>query len=265
MKKIYFILLSFLIILISCNSDVEKDFENKSILPKTLIYKKNESSYTSVINLVYDGNKILSVGNKNMRNEYLYDGDKIVKETKYNYESGKELKISESIFSYENDKLFAVDKIEYGQEFKYFYIYNEDGTITKGEYDLVNKAGKEFKKASNSILTIENGNLKKTVSNWGYDDIITSSRYEYDTNTNPFKNILGFNLLLDEIYFGSELNLSSSNNLTRHVFVPINSGGIIFEFYTNNMVYEYNKNGYPTKKTTYDYTGKAIDIIEYQY
>lgn len=262
----YFFLLSCLTVLVSCNNDDEKSPEKKLILPKSIISKSVNGSYTSVTNFLYDGNKILKISSSNKRNEYVYEGDKIVKETKYSSESGIELKISETSFTYENDKLVVVDKISEGTRFKYLYIYNEDGTVNREEYLINDKMGKELKTPTLQTLSFTEGNLTKIESYYEYDSITFSETYlfNYDTSNSAFKNILGLKYLLNEGNLDTIGSFSAINNLNRvSHYTTCQSDNIKYN-YTTGVKYEYNKEGYPTKKISFA-VDDVNEITEYIY
>lgn len=263
MKKalLYF----FLVFLISCSSEEYKNEEN-FILPKTLSVKLPESSDIDTTNFIYNGNKIMTASRKFRRSEYLYNGDKIVKETKYSSQLGKEEKISETTFTYENNKLIFSDKIENKKKFKYLYIYKEDGTIIKEEYEVNFMTGKEVKTAGNEVLVFVNGNLVKQILNYEADSFkfATICVYNYDKSNNAFKNVLGFDFLLNQISFDFEGNLSSINNLKKIERYSTNQLGDIHKDYSTSFNYEYNSKGYPVKKTSNGIEG-TNEIIEYKY
>ncbi len=218
-KLFYFFMVSFILTFGSCTNDDNSD--TNLILPKAMVHKdKNNNAYQTTT-FTYDANKIVSVSNENRLIRFTYDGDEIVKEIEYNKYDGKEIKYSETAYSYSNDSL----KIVTTEEAKYVYRNNEDGTIKKEAYDFDDKTGKELKTGKNEVLTFINGNLIKIVSDWEHEPYVTTCRYDYDTNNNAFKNVLGLNLLLDQADFGSELNFSSANNInTLNVFTNLLPG-----------------------------------------
>ncbi|MET3026255.1 hypothetical protein ABXT06_06235 [Flavobacterium sp. UW10123] len=235
-------------------------------MPKSIIYKAENGSYTSVTNLVYDGNKILSISNKNKRNDYQYEGDKIVKEIQYNYESGKEVKILETSFTYENDKLIVVNKISERIQFKYLYSYNEDGTITREIYEVDSKTGKELKRNANEVLTFTEGNLTKRESYYVSDSVSTVETllYRYDTSNSAFKNVSGIKYLLGEASFDSVGSFSPINNLKETIHYTTYQSDYTINDYVSGFKYEYNKEGYPTKKIIFA-LDNLNEIIEYNY
>lgn len=267
-KSYFYFLIIFLTTIVSCTTDNGIDqTENRLMLPKTLIVNYGYSD-SDVISFTYEGNKIKSILSKSQKNEYVYSGNKIVLETKYKIVNNQDIKLSETSFSYVNNKLYSISTIENEnvKERKYIFLYNDDGTIKKEDYYFDDPSGKVLQSDSNDVLTFDKGNLIKSVYDWGNNrDVITSSRYEYDTKNNAFKNVLGFNKLLYDLDLLYELNVFSANNITKHVNSPIKSGTIIFEPYANTMIYDYDKNGYPTKRTTYDFMGEKIQELEYRY
>lgn len=256
-QRFFYCFLGLLLMLVSCTNETYLKADNL-VLPKKLKIIFPTSSTT---NISYEGSKIWSISDEKSKTYYEYEGNHIAKETSYIGDAVKETKY----YDYENDLLKTVIVKSENKETKYIYNYNSDGTITKETYDLDSKTQKEVKDPGKTVYTIAEGNLMKLISDWGYRDVTTASRYEYDTKNNAFKNVLGFNLLLDQDEFGAEFNISSPNNLTRYTFFPIRSEGIVFEPYSNTFIYEYNKKGYPIKKTTFDYAERIIEIMEYSY
>jgi hypothetical protein len=266
MKKYLLYCLSIVSFLLFSCSNEGYGYSEDIILPKTLntIYPDHtEKNYATTI--VYNGNEIVTITNKDQRIVYGYNDNRIVSEIKYIIKNQHEIKYSETIYEYENEGLKTVSQTVNGQETKWIYNKNADGSIAKETYSFDAENKKEQKNLGHNVLTIINGNLINLVSDWEYGDVVTCGKYEYDGNNNPFKNVLGFDLLLDQEAFGLELNISSANNLTKHNYYPITSGNIVFEPYCNTIKYEYNQKGYPTKKTTYDYAGRKLDIVEFVY
>lgn len=267
MKKQLLYYLAILVVFNSCSRE-DYDFSENTILPKTLKTSYLGSSKEDfVTNFIYDGNKIVSIVNKFSRRDYEYDGNHIVKETVYSLYDGEKNKSLETLYAYENGNLVAVTKFLDGQETKYVYSYNSNAIINKDTYEFDINTGKESKKTEKDIISIFNGNMIKSEFNWGDDDVISISKYQYDTNKNAFKNITGLNLLLDQFNLDGEISLSSNNNIQRFYISHIQgaSSSKIFEPHSFRMEYEYNKKGYPTKRTTYDYAERIAEIVEYIY
>ncbi|KAF2082837.1 hypothetical protein [Flavobacterium sharifuzzamanii] len=267
-KKLLYCLLIVLSVFNSCSNEELSPSEN-TILPKTLktIYP-NSPSENYDTNFIYDGNKIVCITNKNGKRDYEYDGNHIMKETVYSFYKGIETKDSETLFTYENDKLKTATKLVSDKATKYVYHYNDDGSINIETYNLYSDAEKESKKTEKEVITIVDGNIVKSEYNSGDDyDVISIVKYEYDTSKNAFKNIMGLNLLLNQFSLDYETSLSSNNNMKRYYVNNIQGplSNKIFEPHWLKMEYEYDKKGYPTKKTTYDYTEEIKEVNVYVY
>ncbi|WP_394775588.1 hypothetical protein [Flavobacterium sp.] len=265
MKKILFYYLPLLLLLLnSCSTEENKD-STSLILPKKIIYKDQNNKTYQTTTFTYDSNKIVSVSNEFVSIDFVYDGYRIVKEIQYRDNGNSYI---EKSYSYSNDSLKTVTKLLNGKETRFLYINNGDGSIKKEVYNFDNKTGKESKCDEDMVFTHLNGNIVKSEYNWGDSyDVISNSYYEYDKNNNVFKNVTGLNLLIDQLDFYNEINISSVNNITRYRVHHIqgSKSTIVFEPFEYVMKYEYNSEGYPIKKTTYDYADQIIEIIEYTY
>nr|WP_294783174.1 hypothetical protein [uncultured Flavobacterium sp.] len=264
MKSSFFYLLALLFLLTSCSNDSSND--STVILPKSLkVSYPGESSRTYSTDFVYDGSRIVSISDKFEKIEYEYDGNKITRAIHFKFDDRQQIKTSEILFTYQEDKLSTVEKFSEGKMVKYVYVYNSDGTIKKQAVST-NENKIDPQEAEYEIFSFAEGNLTKGVSSsgnsWG---IVSTFRYQYDTNNNAYKNILGYNLLLDQGDFGFEINTSSTNNLKMYNLSSKGDPDFVFEPFANSMIYQYNSKGYPVKKTIYDYTEKAIQVIEYFY
>ena len=148
---------------------------------------------------------------------------------------------------------------------KSIFTYNNDGTITVESYNTI--GNDVIPESIEQVLTISNGNLVKRVQ-YSSNDVRTDI-YEYDTKNNPFKNVLGFNLLLNndirvDFLLGDDL-MVSVNNVVKHSSTRI-YGSDTYGPDVHNSVYIYDANGYPTKVTVYFKDGTTVDeISEYTY
>lgn len=272
MKKLLYLFSASLLLFTSCSSNDNDSSDTETvILPKTIKYTSPISpagNYT--FTLVYNGNKIMSMDNKNTRIEYTYDGNVIIKESGYNYDyvSGNVMgvmKVYETTYTYANNKLStAIISGCYlgGCKSKIVYTYNSDGTVTRDLYTIDITTGAEtLQSERQQIITLVNGNVVKSVSSYG-SSVTTTDEYIYDSKNSPFKNILGFNLLLSAGYSTSFLswNPNSMNNVTKYTSTSLGTP------YTCKIDYIYNADSYPTKKTTYQSDGTTSGgIIEYTY
>lgn len=268
-KMLYFLIASITLIFTSCTSDENNDNDNL-ILPKTITYKDKNNKIYQTTTFTYEGNKIVSLSSGYLYIDFIYNGNRIVKEIQYrDFGEG----YSEKSYSYSNDSLKTVVKLLNGRETKYVYIDNHNGTIKKEVYKIDRETGKDSETYNVDMLTFEKGNIIKSVLNWADGAYIDTYHYEYDAKNNAFKNILGLNLLLDQADLGSQLNFSSINNIKKYSvstirdkgIVPDPYDGMVFKPYSEKSVYEYNKQGYPTKKTSYNEDGSVNETIEYTY
>lgn len=264
MKKKLFLFSALTLIFTSCSNDDNSSSENRSILPKTIsyIYPDKFLGTNSTSTLKFDGNKIISSIESDAKTVFIYSGDFITKQEVFDTDKqGKEIKDQEVVYSYENGKLktriFKEDITDqypdgsYIEKTAYTHISNEQ--ISYINYSI-DKNTKLETKINEGILIYKDGNLVKEEQK--FNSIKRTSVYEYDTNSNPLKNILGFNLLLNEISDVAKNNIikttrTSSENANSAVFLKN---------------YIYNENGYPQKKTSFAGDGKSIEYeIEYTY
>ncbi len=237
----------------SCSKDEESTptLTPASVLPKKIIFTEGSSTTNSII--TYNGNKMVEINLTFIGQEsgtskivYTYTGDLITKLAEY--DNG--VLIDQTDYTYENNKLKSYVSIEVGGQYKSkgVYIYNPDGTVTKESYKIDIATGVETKDNENTILTFANGNLVKKVNIQNQVDYAykTTRTYEYDNKSSFFKNVLGFNKLIDDEF------LSQTNNITKETKLVENTyQGQAQEPTTYITAYEYlyNSNGYPVKQT----------------
>ena len=271
-KNLFYFLAVALPMLTSCSNDtIVSASKSEIILPKTLKYSNTGSSLVSSFDFTYSGNKIKSIIGLNERTDYTYEGDFIVKEIKYNIKSGSDIRKEEYTYAYENNKLVSTT---YAKDFtaKYpdgsykersVYTYNaDDSAVMKTYYkDLEffeeEKLGDIELELKIDKLTFVNGNLTKRVSKislgsyMGYSETDTREYlYEYDVNNTPFKNILGFDLLMKDVFVNNAVKTTISSVLWNGSYLNSNS---------SNIEYVYNKEGYPLK------VSDRFKITEYIY
>jgi hypothetical protein len=267
MKKFLSLFFALALVLTSCSNDEnsspdENSPEDNSVLPKTISYTYPDIflGTNSISTNTYNGNKIISSVKNDSKTVFTYDGDKIMKQEQFDIdELGKEIKSAEVQYTYENGKLktrlfkedisTAYPDGEYIEKIVYVHSSN---LISYINYN-VNKNTKEEVKNSEGTLTYKDGNLVKEVQISGSS---TRTRtYEYDTKHNPLKNILGFDLLLNEISEFGKNNVIKTTSILSDFPTPAN--------YISNYIY--NDNGYPTKQTSLSGGGSVEYEIEYTY
>ena len=226
------IIAAFLLIstLISCSSDSSSKTETKpttSILVKQIV-KTYSSNEADILTYKYDGNKIVSeTFDGGSITYYTYTGDVITKiETKV-----ADNTTSSSIdFIYVNGKVAKQIIKDNWETDSRTFTYNANGTVS---YVRTRTRGN----STTGLLTFENGNLVKNEEFSGGQYPGTSTYiFGYDTKNNPFKNVLGFNLLFD-----TNEDMYSQNNMTQD-----GRGG---DGSTDHYTFKYDTYGYPTERT----------------
>ncbi|MNK42008.1 hypothetical protein D3C87_606860 [compost metagenome] len=264
MKIKLFFFSAFALLLSSCSSDEKSPSqETESTFPKTIsyVYPSIYLGTNSKGTLTYDGNKILNIVREDSKTVFTYSGDVIIKQEEFSIENGKEIKNEEVSYSYENGKLKTrVFRESISAEYpdgyfieKVVYTHNSNGTISYINY-AVDNVKKTESKDGEGTLTYKDGNLIKTEEKSGSS--ITTLVFEYDSKKNPLKNILGFNLLLNEIDGFGINNIVKTTRTTTEFPNP--------SVYVTTYIY--NDASYPTRHTSFDGGGKNIEYeIEYTY
>lgn len=263
MKKILFFS-ALMLIFTSCSSDEESSSENlDSTLPKTIsfIYPNENLGTNSIGTLTYDGNKIVSLTREQSKIVFTYDGNTIKKQEVFDLDFQKnETKSKEVLYAYENGKLktrilkvgFADNGSEALSTIKTVYTYTSDVLVNYNYYS-VSTSGQEKKEGEGS-LELKDGNIIKDSKTSGASKITTT--YEFDSKNNPLKNILGFNLLLNEVDGFGKNNIVKTSRVSTEFPNP----AVYLTSYT------YNDKGYPIKRTAFDSSGISIEYeTEYTY
>ncbi len=229
LRNIFFTLL-LINSLVSCSTDTGSKKETQpttSVLVKKIIktYRPNE---VDILTYKYDGNKIVSeTWDGGLTTYYTYTGDVITK---------IETKGADNITKWSLDYIYLNGKVAKEIEKSNWetdsrtYTYNANGTVS---YARTRTGGE----STTGLLTFENGNLVKNEEFYsGQFPFTNTAIFGYDTKNNPFKNVLGFNLLL----YSNPEDMFSKNNMTQ-IEVPGNP----MDYYT----FKYDANGYPTERT----------------
>lgn len=257
MKKLLFFSTVLSLIITSCSDD-NNSTKDSSVLPKTITYTYPPETEKAIeIGLVkYDGNKINSIIGANKRTLFTYTDNLITKQEVYEKDrQGKEFKSKEAFYTYKNGKLDT--KISNTSDaLNPDWVYTQKTVYTHSSNELisyitysVNNDTKVETKTIEGTLTYENGNLVKRAGNiWSYV-------YEYDTKNNPLKNIVGLDLLLDDIREIGKNNVVKITNKPSPTSNPV----IFLRDYT------YDDKNYPTKNRSYSNGGTVEFDIEYTY
>ena len=266
MKKLLLLFVALTLVLTSCsseeNSSLENSSEEYSVFPKTIsyIYPNTTLGTNSTSTLKFDGNKIVSISKYDSKTKFIYNGDFIIKQEVFDLDlQGNETKDKEVLYNYENGKLktrlFKENiTVNYpdGQYIEKVLYTHSSNLISYINY-RVDKDTKVEVKSSEGTLTYNGGNLVKEMQVVG--SLTRTRTYEYDTKYNPLKNILGFDLLLNEI------NEFGKNNVLKTTSISSD-----FPTQANYVTtYIYNDNDYPSKKTSLTGGGSVEYEIEYTY
>ncbi|WP_289665363.1 hypothetical protein [Flavobacterium panacagri] len=257
MKKLLFLSTVLSLIITSCSSD-DNSAKDSSVLPKTITYTyPPEDEKPIEIGLVrYDGNKINSIIGANKRTLFTYTDNLITKQEVYEKDrQGKEYKTKEAFYTYKNGKLDTkisntsnILSPDYISTQKTVYTHSSNEQISYITYS-VNNDTKVETKTIEGTLTYENGNLVKRAGNiWSYV-------YEYDNKNNPLKNIVGLDLLLDDI---REIGKNNVVKITNKPSLTSNPAIFLRD-------YTYDDKNYPTKNRSYTNGGTVEFDIEYTY
>lgn len=241
-KKTLYLFSAILLVLTSCSKD-ETTTEQVSSAPvfvKKIIRihnTNNPGGTTETEYYKYDGNKIVSVTESVLGfvSTYTYTGNVI---TKIEERVNGDFRNSNEYTYYNGKVVVRVFKSRYGSTTlttTYSYTYNPNGTVSynsTGNYQ------------STGVLTFLNGNLVKneTFYNGSPNTIYT---FEFDTKNNPFKNVLGFNLLFDQ-----NTDMFSPNNMIKDGSRGSNN--------FDNYIFKYDANGFPTEKKLDVSTGGSL-------
>lgn len=216
----------------SCSSDddtVEEEIINTSILPTKITYSNPDPDLNFEVLIAYDGKKITKMTSVmdptigNIEAVYQYDGDKI---TKITTTLGDE--ISTTTYTYADNRL-ATAKV----------VWEGVGT-TEYIYEWVNANHVKLTTVDSSRITefhLDNGNIVKVRDNFGGSDWIHN--YTFDTKHRPFKNVEGFQYLIEE----DDLHSFNINNVIKEV---TNAGS---NTWVTDHTYDYNAQDFPTKQT----------------
>jgi hypothetical protein len=246
MKKVFLLVVISIFTLGSCSNSNEEE---------------NDSSIAEVGPLL---KKITNNGD--FTGTYTYDGAKVIKYTDSKYNTGTitykysnnlitEISTNSNIYnySYENNKLAYTDQQSYqgeGSGYKKMgrtvYTYPSAFQIV-GKYYQYNQNNVLSTSHSETILyTINNSGNISRIDTVGEPGTLGSYvNYEYDNKNNCFKNVLGFDKLLDP-------EMSSKNNILKTVSRQTSYNEIIKIY-----VYNYNDKGYPTDKGQ-SYSGSGV-------
>jgi len=266
MKRTLFLLSVAFLVLTSCSKDGDSvgipiKEEDKIVIDP--IVKDKDSLVTDTIlvqkiiyadekgilerEMLYDGNKLVSITDSDGEVfKFTYTGDLITKKERINKEGEIDLTTE---YTYVMGKLFTSTEKQSGNNFysKIKYQHNTDNTIFyskfKGDVDTGNEEIDGFL----GRYIYKDGNLVRKEHFTLSSEIVTVS--EFDTRNNPFKNILGYNLLLGD---GGE----NVNNLLKQTYTSGKGANTNTAVSTYNI--QYNVNNYPIEQILNYNSGNSV-------
>lgn len=245
MKKMIVFISLILAFILSCSSD-EHDNTNKIIenrskgLIKKITIDYDDSSVNSVLEFIYDNNKLLKIENNACGYEikYTYNGNLITRMEYLSHVSNNIL----SSFRFEYDNQERIIKQAYYDSGEYLcqvdnYHYYDNGLIN----GLINGYGGDFKVNNKNILS------RQIMLNSGF--ITFTPDNLFDNKVNAYTGILGFDKLyvIGHLFvgYGDKLFYFEANNLGTNNIITDK-----FENVFKNYIYTYNEEGKPITKET---------------
>lgn len=246
MKLLLYLFSISLLVFTSCSKDDDKPDAASFVLVNKKVYTQADTSNeVKTSQFIYNGNKIVSiVDNDGSKTSFTYTGDLI---TKTERKDENDVFLSSSEYIYENGKLstFIEKRPFYSNYNKTLYTYTADGVVFCETFYINSKTGVVSDKSEIYKYTFSAGNLIKRER---YGRVVS---YEYDTKSNPLKNITGIGLLLDKEF---EVSI---NNVVK-----------IVEFYQSPLIftctYVYDENNFPTEQKTFT-NGSLTAVDKYSY
>lgn len=235
-KKVWMVLV-FLITLCSCSNE----YVNIKKFLKTIVETSADGTSQTTF-FTYNGDEIVSVDGVYKHTDFTYTDDQITKIV----ELDKATQVRNTVeYSYAKGQLMRAEALN---NYRINYIHNSDGSVSyeKLALDSGNQEVKEF----HGILYFQNENLIKderildntavgVVSNY-------SISFEYDSEHNPFRNILGYEKLLDH---NETISLNNSTIIT--VITSTTKDGQISssaKFYKRS--FKYDLENYPIEQVS---------------
>lgn len=265
MKKLLYLFSAVLIVFASCTDDygdycIKKNdsnpIKNDTISPpktdsipvvvvEPILVKKQVHTYANgdvtTVELLYNDTKIISDREGPNVTNYTYEGDVIKKIEKADDSEG--VYITNEYF-YANGKLDYIFSKEFGNYYITKYTYNSDGSVFYSKINSDSSKNENEYTPISGRYTFSGGNL---ITHQFYSGTFESlTTYVYDSKNNPRVNILGFGALID-----NNQGFAVKNNVVKKT----TSNNVDTSVETVVYTYEYDANGYPTKRTEVTQSG----------
>ena len=231
MRKLFISFLG-IFMLFGCSSNNPADTTS---VPTTFVFPKSvdimKNSTLEIYNISYLGNKIDKIVSGNYKQVFTYTGNLI---TKIEGFVGLNKQYSQD-FIYQSNKLMGSIYFEYTNnaitsKHKETYIYLTSSVVDVKNYEVNITTGIETYNNTEK-RTFFNGNITKLEGGW--ENSVRS--YEYDTNASPFKNVLGFDMLVVSNLILVDYNYipASANNVIKEISIGNNNNYTLLT--TNNF------------------------------
>lgn len=229
--------------LFSCSSNNPIDTPT---VPTTLVFPKSVdikiNNIVEVYNITYLDNKIVQIVSGNYKQVFTYTGNLI---TKIEGFDGVNKQHSQD-FIYQSNKLMETIYYEYtnnsiSSKYKETYNYITSSIVDVKNYEVNITTGIETYNNTEK-RTFLNGNITKLEGGW--ENSVRS--YEYDSNPSPFKNVLGFDMLV-----------VSNLILVDYNYIPASANNVIKEISTGN-----NNNYTLLTTNNFSTNGNLIEAIK---
>ena len=282
MKKINLILGVLMLVLSSCSSDsgeTDTPATASTVLVKKIVELDKDGKEISTTDFVYNGNKIVSevtakkdfsvVGNIGFlyqyKTEYTYSGNLITSIKVKNIFGNQDKLVLKTDFLYNSsEELISSTREQYFDTFKGILrlVCNklDANTVSCKMYSSDSRDNIETQIWEGKFSFDTNKNLVKSES---LDASFLFGSFEYDTKSNPKKDVLGLN----KIMFQEIAPLYNASTLRYHLnrFNNILKSNISGSFPRYNQ-YTYSANGYPSEmKEFYIYNGNNIHDVTFKY
>lgn len=251
MKNFLCLLSAVALVFVSCSKDDSSD-SSSSILVKKITEFENGSPITRTVQ--YNGNKVVSITEEDgSQRKFTYTGNQITKIEEFDVDG---LADGAVVYGYTNGLMTSyVEKYDDLYNHKTKYTHNNDGTVSYEQFKVNIETGIEEKYGQTGTLTFRDGNLIKAERS--YSNFNSVEIYEYDAKNSPLKNVVGWNLLLDDE--------PANNNITKRTYTSGSGDNIHTDISTYEYIYDVNN--FPIEKLAKFPNGDSFstETVKYEY
>ena len=213
---------------------------SKYIIPEKVIQGSSITTFS------YNENQILEINSPKGKQVFTYTDDLITKIEYYNIDG---LLVFVNSYTYENQRLKTKVRKSVNGDYESTTIYQYKGNNYDFTFKIINPSLNLELKTGIGTIVITDGNISqkyiKTFEPSKNSSTSSSTTYVYDNKYNYLKNILGFNLLIDDdskcrfnnlILFTEETMYWYDGKLSDTK--PIATGEVKMQYNSNNYVTE---------------------------